>query len=144
MNTKIAALILGAMAAIGSGSPMAVPNAKSTIVARGSAENSTAPGKFHTEVANPTPNAITHLFVCIDKNFGGRCQNLETTTNVCFNLGNGFSDSISSLGPDQGTTCTIYDNQGCSGTSVGGIVSPGINDLSDFGFNDRASSYRCV
>ena len=37
-----------------------------------------------------------------------------------------------------------YDsNDGCTGASVTNIVSPGINNLQDFGFNDRASTYRC-
>lgn len=143
MNTKIAALILGALAAISSASPLAkaVPDVESTLIARDSAENSTAPG---TLAVKPTPEAITHLYVCIDKNFGGRCQNLQTVTTGCLDFGNGFNDAITSLGPDKGTTCTIYDNPGCTGASVGGIVNPGINDLTDYGFNDRASSYRCV
>ncbi|KAL8676729.1 MAG: hypothetical protein Q9186_006775 [Xanthomendoza sp. 1 TL-2023] len=127
------------MAAIGSASPMAIPNAENTVVARGSTDNSTAPGTFHTQVSKPIPNAVTHLYVCIDKGFSGRCQNLESGTNGCYDLGNGFNNAISSLGPDKGITCTIYD-----GASVGGIVSPGINDLTDYGFNDRASSYRCL
>ena len=36
-----------------------------------------------------------------------------------------------------------FSNSDCTGQSVGGIVSPGIFDLNDYGFNDRASSYRC-
>ncbi|KAL8672883.1 MAG: hypothetical protein Q9224_007548 [Gallowayella concinna] len=132
------------MAAIGSASPMAIPNAENTVVARGSTDKSTAPGTFHTQVSKPTPNAVTHLYVCIDKGFSDRCRNLESGTNGCYDLGNGFNNAISSLGPDTETTCTIYDNGGCSGASVGGIVSPGINDLTDYGFNDRASSYRCL
>lgn len=35
-------------------------------------------------------------------------------------------------------------NFGCSGRSLGGIVSPGINNLNDFGFNDIASSISVV
>ncbi|KAL8727020.1 MAG: hypothetical protein Q9166_006318 [cf. Caloplaca sp. 2 TL-2023] len=134
MNTKIA-LILGALAGIGFSTPMAAPQAEPAAA---------PPGTFHTYVDGPTAQANTNLFVCTDAGFKGRNQNLATTKGVCYNLGNGFNDAISSLGPDKGTTCTIYDNSGCSGASVGGIQNPGINDLSDYGFNDRASSYRCV
>ncbi|KAI4111071.1 MAG: hypothetical protein LQ339_000799 [Xanthoria mediterranea] len=97
MYAKTAAIILGAMAAMGSASPVASP-----AQARDAAANSTAPGTLASQ-------AITHLFVCTDADFKGRCQNLENTRGACTNLGNGLSDSISSLGPDQGTTCTIWE-----------------------------------
>ncbi|KAK0725984.1 hypothetical protein B0H67DRAFT_144409 [Lasiosphaeris hirsuta] len=87
--------------------------------------------------------AITHLFVCDSLNFQGRCENLETETNRCYNLFNNWNDVISSLGPDQGTTCTIYENFDCQGRSVGGIVNPGLFNLNEWNFNDITSSYRC-
>ncbi|CAO1603233.1 hypothetical protein XANCAGTX0491_006825 [Xanthoria calcicola] len=145
MYAKTAAIILGAMAAIGSASPVAsVAEAHSVLNARDSAAaNSTAPGKFHKLVTQPTPQAVTHVYVCTDSNFRGRCENLESTKQGCYTLFNGFSDQISSIGPDAGTTCTLYDDVGCGGASLGGIVRPGIYNLADYGFNDRASSYRC-
>ncbi|KAL8876670.1 MAG: hypothetical protein Q9198_005172 [Flavoplaca austrocitrina] len=145
MNSKIGALILGALAAMGSANPIApVAEAHSVLEACDSAiANSTAPGEFHKLITRPTPQAVTHVFVCTDSNFKGRCENLESTKQGCYTLFNGFSDTISSIGPDAGTTCTLWDNAGCSGASLGGIVKPGIFDLADFGFNDRASSYQC-
>ncbi|KAI4240075.1 MAG: hypothetical protein L6R42_011587 [Xanthoria sp. 1 TBL-2021] len=111
MYTKPAALILGALAAMGSASPVAsVAEARSVLNARDSAAaNSTAVGKFHKLVTQPTPQAITHVFVCTDADFKGRCENLESTRQGCFTLFNGFSDTISSIGPDAGTTCTLYE-----------------------------------
>ncbi|KZL86570.1 hypothetical protein CI238_05631 [Colletotrichum incanum] len=95
--------------------------------------------------ADGSLQAITHLYICSDANFSGRCQNLESNTGQCYNLANGFNDVVSSLGPDQGTSCTIWENNGCSGASITNIVSPGIFNLADsnWNFNDRASSYRC-
>ncbi|KAK5657188.1 hypothetical protein OQA88_3246 [Cercophora sp. LCS_1] len=87
--------------------------------------------------------AITHLFVCDSLNFNGRCENLETETGRCYNLFNGWNDVISSLGPDRGTTCTIYEHFDCQGRSVGGIVNPGLFNLNEWNFNDITSSYRC-
>ena len=71
--------------------------------------------------------ALTHLYVCTDIDFEGTCQNLLTSTGYCCqlkdtkeaqshklitvildNLGNGFRDTISSLGPDEGTSCTVF------------------------------------
>ncbi|KAK1624683.1 hypothetical protein BDP81DRAFT_398319 [Colletotrichum phormii] len=100
-------------------------------------------------VDNPTGDtiqAITHLYICSDANFSGRCQNLESNTGQCYNLYNGFNDVVSSLGPDAGTSCTIWEDGGCTGASIVNIVSPGIYNLADsiWNFNDKMSSYRCV
>ncbi|KAI4278756.1 MAG: hypothetical protein LQ337_000800 [Flavoplaca oasis] len=117
MNSKIAALILGALAAMSSANPIVpVAEARDSAIA-----NSTAPGEFHKLITRPKSQAVTHVFVCTDSNFKGRCENLESTKQGC------YSDI----------------NAGCSGASLGGIVKPGIFDLANYGFNDRASSYKC-
>ncbi|CAL8581136.1 hypothetical protein XPA_006839 [Xanthoria parietina] len=66
MYAKTAAIILGAMAAMGSASPVAsVAEAHSVLNARDSAAvNSTAPGQFHKLVTQPTPQA-SHPRVCL-------------------------------------------------------------------------------
>ncbi|KAK1546273.1 hypothetical protein CPAR01_00240 [Colletotrichum paranaense] len=102
-------------------------------------------------VGNPkgdTVQAITHLYICSDANFSGRCQNLESNTGQCFrlhldDLGNGFNDVVSSLGPDAGTSCTIWENAGCTGASIVNIVNPGIYNLADsnWNFNDKSPGY---
>ncbi|KAF1979365.1 hypothetical protein BU23DRAFT_153146 [Bimuria novae-zelandiae CBS 107.79] len=88
--------------------------------------------------------ATGHLFVCQDAQFKGRCQNLQFTTGTCFNLGNGFADSISSAGPDAGFTCTVWEDTNCSGRPVS-FVKPGIPDFNHISpnLNDKISSYRC-
>ncbi|KXH34305.1 hypothetical protein CNYM01_01110 [Colletotrichum nymphaeae SA-01] len=102
-------------------------------------------------VGNPkgdTVQAITHLYICSDANFSGRCQNLESNTGQCFrlhldDLGNGFNDVVSSLGPDAGTSCTIWENAGCTGASIVNIVNPGIYNLADsnWNFNDKSPGH---
>ncbi|TIC99370.1 hypothetical protein CH35J_005089 [Colletotrichum higginsianum] len=87
--------------------------------------------------------AITHLYICQNINFGGSCVNVEVSTGVCYNLINGWNDVVSSLGPDAGTSCTLYENAGCTGAALPNIVNPGISNLGERGFNDRASSFRC-
>ncbi|KAI4193599.1 MAG: hypothetical protein LQ350_008235 [Teloschistes chrysophthalmus] len=126
MYIKFAALLIGAMAALVSTSPVApAAEAGTVLIARDA--NSTAPGLYHKLVSGPkilAAAAITHLYVCIDINFGGRCENLESTKQGC---------------------CELYPHRTmrCSGASLGGIVNPGIRDLRNFNFNDRASSYQC-
>ncbi|KAI4253278.1 MAG: hypothetical protein LQ352_003775 [Teloschistes flavicans] len=159
MNSKIAALVLGALTTVVSAGPIApASKADSVLIPRQSTENSTAPGEFHKLVSGPSSLAtadITHLYVCIDINFGGSCRNLDTTRQACSKLDkltgsfvsddfiNGFDNTISSLGPDPGTNCEIWDGLGCRGDSISGIVYPGISDLRDYNFNDRTSSYLC-
>ncbi|KAL8907823.1 MAG: hypothetical protein Q9171_005692 [Xanthocarpia ochracea] len=125
MNPRIATLILGAMTAIGSASPVNLAaEARSVLNPRDNdASNSTAPGEFHSlvntptpQADTPTPQAITHVYVCTDAYFHGRCVNLESIT---------------------------HHDAGCKGESRGGIVNPGILNLGDYDFNDRTSSYRC-
>ncbi|KAE8445771.1 hypothetical protein EG329_012829 [Mollisiaceae sp. DMI_Dod_QoI] len=88
--------------------------------------------------------AITHVYMCINDNFQPACENFQVNTGVCYNLGGNWNDAISSIGPDSGTTCTIWYDNGCSGRSVSGIVNPGIYNLNDWNFNDVASSVKCV
>ncbi|KFY87778.1 hypothetical protein V500_06751 [Pseudogymnoascus sp. VKM F-4518 (FW-2643)] len=88
--------------------------------------------------------AVTHVYVCINADFKPACQNLSVNTGGCYNLVGNWNDAISSIGPDQGTTCTIWYNAGCSGRSVVNIIYPGIYNLGDFKFNDVASSIKCV
>ncbi|KAM0215335.1 hypothetical protein ACHAPA_004052 [Fusarium lateritium] len=49
-----------------------------------------------------------HLYVCDSAPFKGRCQNLENDAGKCYNLGNHWPNTISSVRPSKGTTCTLY------------------------------------
>ncbi|KAL9576150.1 MAG: hypothetical protein Q9212_007340, partial [Teloschistes hypoglaucus] len=85
MYSKFAGLLIGAMVAIVSASPVApAVEADTVLIARDA--NSTAPGQYHKLVNGPktlAAAAITHLYVCTDINFGGRCENLESTRQGC-------------------------------------------------------------
>ncbi|CZT11430.1 uncharacterized protein RCO7_03865 [Rhynchosporium graminicola] len=45
--------------------------------------------------------AITHVYVCINSNFSGACQNVQVNTGGCYNFVGNYNDAISSIGPDQ-------------------------------------------
>ncbi|QRD04814.1 hypothetical protein JI435_107420 [Parastagonospora nodorum SN15] len=99
-----------------------------------------------SQVAGPVERSVEkrgngNFYVCTDKNFGGICQNLAFTTDVCYTLASPFQDSISSAGPDS-YACSVYQDNGCNGNNIL-ITKPGINNLADFNFNDIISSYRC-
>ncbi|KAL8748816.1 MAG: hypothetical protein Q9199_008048 [Rusavskia elegans] len=168
MYTKPAALILGALAAMGSASPVAsVAEARSVLNARDSAAaNSTAVGKFHKLVTQPTPQAITHVFS--PSSTASPIPSLPLAQMQAL-LAPSMSETSSFSPPSplfithplprrpsllaqyaRNTsipfnlpTNTIRSDVGCQGASLGGIVRPGIFNLADFNFNDRASSYRC-
>ncbi|KAM5354954.1 hypothetical protein ACJ41O_001600 [Fusarium nematophilum] len=81
-----------------------------------------------------------HLFVCDSASFQGRCQNLE---NDADNLGNRWPNTITSVRPSKGTTCTLYNYNDCKGKKLDGVVRPGITNLVDYHFNDLTNSFRC-
>ncbi|KAK3398158.1 hypothetical protein B0T20DRAFT_506739 [Sordaria brevicollis] len=58
--------------------------------------------------------------------------------------GDDFFESITGFGPDQGINCSLYSQTDCNGDHLDNIVYPGIGDLHDKGWNDRAQSYRCM
>ncbi|KAI1753215.1 hypothetical protein F4782DRAFT_84643 [Xylaria castorea] len=87
---------------------------------------------------------ITHVYACVDGGFTGTCNNFEIQTGACLNFAAPFQDSISAIGPDQGTTCTIYQDFNCQGRSIT-FTYPGIAHLGDptYNFGDVTSSVRC-
>jgi hypothetical protein len=78
--------------------------------------------------------AITHFYACVDDDFRGKCESFTVNTGECctflnqpflipgdydiLNLpadlydsdsfNNDWNDAITSIGPDKGTTCTIW------------------------------------
>ncbi|KAG8716830.1 hypothetical protein FRC09_015136 [Ceratobasidium sp. 395] len=58
----------------------------------------------------PAPAAVNGgVFFCTDANFSGRCAYLRGfNSGQCVGVGSDFNDVVSSFGPDQGLTCTIY------------------------------------
>ncbi|KAI4203246.1 MAG: hypothetical protein LQ350_001943 [Teloschistes chrysophthalmus] len=111
MQSKLAVVVLAALASVVSSSPLA-SQASNQLVGPAPAPDAAADLVFFT--------------VCIDANHSGRCESLSSQRGACYNLYNGFDNDRS-----------------CAGSAVDNIVDPGIDHLSDFGFNDRARSYRC-
>jgi hypothetical protein len=120
-----------------------------------------------TNVAQPTPQANAHVFICTDYNYGGACTNYGVTKGQCSNLPSAYNDNISSLGPDNGLSCTFYlcasrlsdgrwharlrlfyfihSDADCSGYNYG-FSYPGVKDLRTIGtgiLNDNFSSVKC-
>ncbi|KAL8837562.1 MAG: hypothetical protein Q9176_005618 [Flavoplaca citrina] len=107
MNSKIATLILGTLASITLASPIDLEAATdSTDQAAASA------GSFQQLAIEATPAAaqdITYIQVCINGNLSGRCERLRNTKGNCYNLYNGFDNEISSVLPDAGATCELFE-----------------------------------
>ncbi|KAF2264225.1 hypothetical protein CC78DRAFT_250932 [Lojkania enalia] len=108
-----------------------------------------------TEVQEKRQDDHAHADICTDANHGGFCINFGLRAlgiSHCWDFKNGggidltaFNDHLSSIFPhEQGAVWTLYENFGCSGRSLGGIVAPGIDNLQSFGFNDIASSISVV
>ena len=78
------------------------------------------------------------ILVCEHANFGGSCLTITGINNgVCYNVNGIWNDSISST-DTRGSTCTVFQHQGCGGdqSTVNGRVNWGH-------MNDKISSYKC-
>ncbi|KAH7138608.1 hypothetical protein B0J11DRAFT_574570 [Dendryphion nanum] len=83
--------------------------------------------------------------VWMDSDRRGRHEGLITTTQKCYNLGNGWPDEISSLSVPSGFGCIFYRNNGCNNNEHRLTVPGGnyIANLQTYNFNDIISSYLC-
>ncbi|KAI0196610.1 hypothetical protein EV127DRAFT_476668 [Xylaria flabelliformis] len=99
-------------------------------------------GVLPREKAAPDAAAlITHFFACVDSDFKGTCNNFQISTGACLNFVAPYQDSISSIGPDKGTTCVLWQDFNCQGNSIT-FTYPGLTNLG--AFNDIASSIKCT
>lgn len=61
-----------------------------------------------TSALAPGADNKTHIYVCTDKNWAGKCSNIEVTAGECYNMPLAFDKNVSSTGPDEGTFCTLH------------------------------------
>ncbi|KAJ7044434.1 hypothetical protein C8F04DRAFT_1174866 [Mycena alexandri] len=99
--------------------------------------------------AEPEPQAIFgDIVACTDANLSGDCTTLGVTSGVCTcftgNLA-GLNDQVSSMEFDlgAGATCTLYEDDNCSGGSVFVSNTGIINNFQDIGFNDVMTCFKC-
>ncbi|WYZ43497.1 hypothetical protein EsH8_VI_001196 [Colletotrichum jinshuiense] len=87
----------------------------------------------------------SRILLCSDANKSGTCINWGQKDH-CWSFDDPalkiYNDAISSIYPleGNGVTWTFWENYGCKGRALDGIVAPGINNLQDFNFNDIGSS----
>ncbi|ORY10213.1 hypothetical protein BCR34DRAFT_602316 [Clohesyomyces aquaticus] len=96
-------------------------------------------------IALAETQAQVHMFACQEKMFTGICTNIAVNSNACYELsklGTEWIRAISSASPDQGAVCTLYNEEGCTGTKLK-IAACGINDLKDLDFDKTAVSFKC-
>ncbi|KAH6877825.1 hypothetical protein BKA58DRAFT_83433 [Alternaria rosae] len=75
-------------------------------------------------------------YTCTKSNFAGECSWTQPNTECHIQ---GSPGGIASLGPDQGSTCALYQNFSCTGDILQKLTFPGIaTDMPKFG------SFKCV
>ncbi|KAJ7210577.1 hypothetical protein B0H12DRAFT_1242722 [Mycena haematopus] len=81
---------------------------------------------------------------CTDVNAQGNCQVFEFTNGACHSFvpNDAFNDQVSTFIPDIGVQCTVFQDTGCSGTTLA-LGFPGSDDLRAQSFNDEMSSFIC-
>ncbi|KAI4107796.1 MAG: hypothetical protein LQ339_002406 [Xanthoria mediterranea] len=125
MHAKIAYIILGALGALTSATPVGSVNPAETT-------GSVAPA--------PLEGTVVATEVGPEARAAGPTVKLCTDADV---IPGNYNDVVSAFGPSSGQTCTIYRDTNCRGDSRGGIKYPGISDLRALNFNDVLSSYAC-
>ncbi|KAF2678132.1 hypothetical protein K458DRAFT_436045 [Lentithecium fluviatile CBS 122367] len=84
-----------------------------------------------------------HIQVWADINRGGRHQQLTTDVQKCYNLGNHWPNSISSLQVPRGHGCVFYNRNHCPQNGAH-LTVPGATYVANLGrFNDKINSYLC-
>ncbi|KAF2100439.1 hypothetical protein NA57DRAFT_54528 [Rhizodiscina lignyota] len=94
--------------------------------------------------ANPiekrTPGGI---YICTDINWSGECGYKVQPLNTCIHLDDPWYHTISSFGPDQGTSCQMYSDKNCNFPIGSGIGYPGVADMTKDGLNDQVGAFKC-
>ncbi|KAF2668588.1 hypothetical protein BT63DRAFT_456231 [Microthyrium microscopicum] len=85
------------------------------------------------------------VYVCLDPNFTGLCQTwpMFAFSGWCRTLPDPWYKQISSFGPDPSVACYLYSGDHCDGEGYGLIRYPGIANLGDVGWDNRAGSFKC-
>ncbi|KAK4184760.1 hypothetical protein QBC35DRAFT_454957 [Podospora australis] len=112
------------------------------------------PSKRHSAVSLPKScekrnGPTAHVFVTENyfwntKDGWGKKDNFQINVGECFTLPAWWQDKVSSIGPDQGLACTIYDKEDCAGNFYGVIQKPGIESLPTINWNDKVVSVSCI
>ncbi|EPE35382.1 hypothetical protein GLAREA_11081 [Glarea lozoyensis ATCC 20868] len=88
--------------------------------------------------------ATGFIHVFANPDFGGRDQSLSNEIGFCYNLKNGWDDTITSVfAGDWPYRCTLWEHPNCAGFGVWGIDPSGVKDLRRNGLDDQASAYHC-
>ncbi|KAL9607033.1 MAG: hypothetical protein Q9167_008013 [Letrouitia subvulpina] len=101
------------------------------------------------EAEAPEKRSVGGVYFCNDINWGAPCYHRTQELAVCKDLSSTYAGKVSSIGPDQGTKCSVYSLAGCIpsyGEPYDGhleITYPGIADLRTVNFNDKAQSVIC-
>ncbi|KAJ4985760.1 hypothetical protein SVAN01_08756 [Stagonosporopsis vannaccii] len=95
-----------------------------------------------TSTLDARANSKTHLYICTDKSWAGRCENIELSVGKCVDMEKAFDNNVSSAGPDDGTFCTLYSEKGCRGKAIP-FTNPGIANFDKYKFENELSSVRC-
>ncbi|KAF8989494.1 hypothetical protein BDQ17DRAFT_1373128 [Cyathus striatus] len=92
------------------------------------------------EISNREAIVDDYLYVCIDANWGGACENVPFTNNQCTSIPGPYFDLISSWGLKRDGGAPPFDS-GCTGASLSGQY-PGFGSI-PVALNDAISSFIC-
>lgn len=100
------------------------PNTPSILLPPIPKRNPIDPGPPPTRASGEN-GLIGGLYMCTLPQFKGTCSHARYDMHQCYNLGPPFASNVSSFGPDQYAgaetfmfKCSLWDQQGCTGTKL--------------------------
>ncbi|KAF2456042.1 hypothetical protein BDY21DRAFT_372690 [Lineolata rhizophorae] len=84
------------------------------------------------------------VYVCRGYGFAPPCQYIVPQAGECVNFQPGWTDNVSSFGPDIGDwECHLYEDADCGLTSWRVLTWPGSGDLNERGYDNVPKSFKC-
>ncbi|KAJ7588459.1 hypothetical protein C8J56DRAFT_890250 [Mycena floridula] len=88
-----------------------------------------------------------NMYFCQNPGWVDPCFEAKFTNDQCQNFDRGFDNTISSFGPTQGVSCTLFADPNCTGVQLV-VKNPGYEDLKQLfiegqRWDNAASSVSC-
>ncbi|KAG9240405.1 hypothetical protein BJ878DRAFT_293894 [Calycina marina] len=132
---KFTLAVIAAFAALASAKPVQMREATAQ-------DHVEAPENNSLIAGTPISAQFESLRFFEDVNFGGQAISISGSNNQCSNLVGFWNDRASSIQNQGGSTCIVYIDSNCSGSTIVFGPSTQISSLPS-GWNDQASSYQC-
>ncbi|KAF8516453.1 hypothetical protein BU17DRAFT_92799 [Hysterangium stoloniferum] len=129
-------LALGSSASVLSGFPI---NGRWSNAANETSPDTIGQSTNGTAPENPLPGGV---LVCLDVDWQA-CNHTVLILGTCYDLRENWNNTISSIGPDNGTVILTFQEENCAGNRTAWVYPGSANLIAD-GWNDEIVSLKAV